>query len=122
MFISATPQSEKSLETVRLVLSMAANEAEYPQELKAYFLKVVKDALELIANPAENAMRVEREAISLAVLLTGSDESIMDAMKNIVKSDELDPGAAKTALNRMGSHFESANKFTNISPEILSAI
>lgn len=122
MLAAAESRSDRSLETVKLVLALETKQQQYPESLKAYFKDVIQQTIALLRSPTESASSALPEAVSLAVRLTSNDE-LRVAIEQILHQDGIiDADKAETALSNLEAGFDPRSESTHFSKEIYAAI
>lgn len=121
MLAAASSRSDRTLDTVRLVLLLESKQQAYPDSLKKYFAEVIRQAVELLKQPNAVASEVSPEAISLALSVL-SDENTRNTIESIVANKAMSQEQAEQVLETLETTFDTVGKPAHFSKEIYAAI
>lgn len=121
MLAAASSRSDRALESVKLVLLLESKQQDYPESLRTYFMSVLRQTMDLLHRPADNASTVLPEAVSLAVKMS-SDQELRKAIEEILSQPKISCNTAEIALNSLEASFDPSSQSAHFSKEIYAAI
>ncbi|WP_288938810.1 hypothetical protein [uncultured Roseovarius sp.] len=121
MLAAASSRSDRTLDSVKLVLRLEAARQNYPEPLKQYLQNVVKQANDLMDRPEEVASETSPEAVSLAVKFS-SDEALRRALQAILGEGDISSDDAALALESLETSFDPIGESAHFGREIYAAI
>lgn len=121
MLAAASSRTDRTLDTIRLVLLLESKRQAYPESLKKYFTEVVRQAVELLRHPGSVASEVSPEAISLALSVL-SDQDVRKTIESIVENQSMSQQQAEQVLETLETTFDTNGKPAHFSKEIYAAI
>jgi len=121
MLAAASSRSDRALESVKLVLLLESKQQTCPESLKAYFMSVLRQTVDLLNRPAENASTASPEAISLAVKMS-SDDGLRSIIEEIFAQREISSDKAELALNSLEASFDPSSQSAHFGKEIYATI
>ena len=121
MLAAASSNSDRTLETVRLVLVLEEKQQAYPETLKRYFRTVVQEALGILKKPSEGVMGAMPEAVSLAVKMA-YDEALLAAITALAEETDISSEQAERALRSLEATFDTNCQLAHFGEEVFRAI
>lgn len=102
--LAAIPDNPRSLELVRLVLSMvASNGQNIPPQLKDFLVDVILEAKAVAVDPTKIASIKHSEAIQLALEMKTAD-TLARSLREITSFESIRPEIASQVLMTMDHH------------------
>ena len=121
MLAATSSRSDRTLDSIRLVLLLEAKEQDYPETLKSHFKMILEQSLQLLNSPTELISSALPEAVTLAIKMS-SDEALFNALEPINTIDDITSDLAKIALSSLEASFDTDRKPAHFSQDIYSAI
>jgi hypothetical protein len=121
MLAAASSKSDRTLDTVRLVLLLESKEQVYPESLRTYFVEVIRQTVALLKQPNSVASEVWSEAISLALKVL-PDHALRSTIEEILAKNAISPKQAEQVLETLETPFDTVGKPAHFSKEIYSTI
>lgn len=121
MLAAASSRTDRTLDTIRLVLLLESKRQAYPESLKRYFADVVRQTVELLQHPGSVASAVSPEAISLALSVL-SDQNARRTIELIAEGQSMSQQQAEQVLETLETTFDTDGKPAHFSKEIYAAI
>lgn len=121
MLAAASSRSDRSLESVKLVLLLESKQQTCPESLKTYFMSVLQQTVDLLRRPTENASTASPEAVSLAVKMS-NDDGLRNVIEEIFEQRKISSDKAEFALNSLEASFDPSSQSAHFSKEIYATI
>lgn len=121
MLAATSQESDRALETLKLVLLLESKEKEYPEILRKYFDTVMSQAYDLLLEDPEGVSEALPDAVSLAVKIKGDCE-LSKFSKQFHKTHKVSKEQAIEALQILEASFDSNCKPEYFSQDIYSTI
>lgn len=121
MLAATSARSDRTLDTVRLVLLMEANEQKYPDTLNTYFKEVIGQALSLLKNPSDFASKASAEAVSLALTIS-SNNKLREIIERVLEENKISQVEAEEALENLEVSFDPNREPAHFSKNIYATI
>lgn len=121
MLAATSSRSDRTLDTIRLVLLLESKKQDYPATLRKYFKEVLEQTVALLNRPAEAAAAASSEAVSLAVKMS-SDSELRELIEEILNKDSVSQQQAEQVLVSLETAFDPSRESAHFSKEIYAAI
>lgn len=121
MLAAASSGSDRTLNSVHLVLVLEAKSQKYPDELRRYFRSVVEQTVDLLKEPTNAVSGAMPEAVSLAVRMA-SDDELRTAIEAIIENEDFSREQAEQALSSLEASFDSNRQSAHFGEEVFGAI
>jgi hypothetical protein len=121
MLAATSSRSDRTLDTIRLVLLLESKKEAYPATLREYFRGVLAQTVELLNRPAEVAADASSEAVSLAVKMS-SDAELRELIVEILRKNSVSQEQAEQVLVSLETSFDPSRESAHFSKAIYAAI
>ncbi len=121
MLAAASSRSDRTLESVWLVLQLEKTQQQYPEQLRNHFREIIDQTLALLVEPDKNVAEAMPEAVSLAVKML-SDNELKEAIESLAGKSEFSKEQAEQALSSLEASFDTNRQSPHLSQEVLGAI
>lgn len=121
MLAASSSRSDRTLDTIRLVLLLETKKQDYPATLRHYFKEVLAQTVALLNRPADAAANASSEAVSLAVKMS-ADTELRELIEEILRRDSVSKEQAEQVLVSLETSFDPSRESAHFSKAIYASL